>query len=87
MTVGVFDCVVTQPLRIVSVGALDLGNHLVEVAINAESVDFRFSQQGRQGQAQLFHGYPHLRGFGPVDVDHHFGAVERQVDIHVGKFS
>ncbi|MCY1540268.1 hypothetical protein D9M68_758970 [compost metagenome] len=79
--------VVAQPARIVPVGAFHLGDHLVAAAIDGEAVDLAFAQQSGQGGAEVFHGYAHLRGLGPIDIHHHFRLVERQVDVEEGELA
>ncbi|MNE90710.1 hypothetical protein D3C80_1882530 [compost metagenome] len=79
--------IVTQPLRVIAVGPLDLGDDLVAAAVDGKAVDFRFTQQGGQGTAQRIHGHPHLGCLGAVNVDHHFRLVERQVDVQEGELA
>ncbi|MNH00491.1 hypothetical protein D3C79_596830 [compost metagenome] len=83
----VLHVVVVQPAGVVAVRPLDLGNHLVAAAFEGETVDFRLAQQGRQGAAQGVHRHPHLRRLGPVDIHHHFGLVEGQVDVEEGELA
>src|SRR5207253_11190302 len=43
-TLGILYIVVAQPVGIVAVGSLDLGDDLVAAAFDSETVDFRFTQ-------------------------------------------
>ncbi|MNS91207.1 hypothetical protein D3C72_1252860 [compost metagenome] len=87
MALVVLHVVVVQPAGVVAVRPLDLGNHLVAAAFEGEAVDFRLAQQGRQGAAQGVHRHPHLRRLGPVDIHHHLGLVEGQVDVEEGELA
>ena len=46
-----------------------------------------FTQQGRQGSAQILHGNAHLRSLGAVDIHHHFRLVEGQVNVDERKLA
>ncbi|MNF67939.1 hypothetical protein D3C84_497690 [compost metagenome] len=81
LPLGVFHVVVAQPVGVVPVGPLDLGDHLVTAAFEGEAVDLGLRQQRCQRGAQVEHRYAHLRGLGAVDIHHHFRFVEGQVDV------
>ncbi|MNP03435.1 hypothetical protein D3C76_953200 [compost metagenome] len=83
----VFHVVIAQPVGVVAIRSFDLGNDFVTAAFDSETVDFRFAQQCRQGATEGIHGHPHLGRLGPVDIDHHLGFVEGQVNVEEGKLA
>ena len=78
---GILHVIVVQPVGVVPEWPLDLRDDFVAASFDGEPVDLRFTEQGRQGAAQILHRHAHLRSLGAIDIHHHFGLVERQVEV------
>ncbi|MNP16742.1 hypothetical protein D3C76_1091490 [compost metagenome] len=86
-TLGVPDVVIVQPVRVIPEGTFNLGDDFVTTALDSETVDFRFTQQGRQRTAQILHRHAHLCRLGAIDVHYHLRFIECEVDVDKGELA
>ena len=80
--VGGLDVIVQQLVGVEARALLDLRDHLVRPAVEAEIVDVAAAQHRRQRRADIAHLEAELRGLVAVDHDRRLRLVDLEVGVH-----